>query len=284
MNATSAWLVAGALIACLGGCTGESMKGSTYVFVDATVWTGNPQQPFAEAVVVEGNRIDFVGTRGEALARAPGAEVVSMPGGLVVPGFIDTHVHLLAGGYRLSSVLLRDAATPEEFIGRIGAYARTIEPGEWIIGGDWDHEQWGGELPDRAWIDSVTADNPVWINRLDGHMALANSAALRLADAGNPPDVSGGTVVRDASGRVTGIFKDNAMSYIDRAVEPTTAAAKRRALLAATAYLAQQGVTSVHDMAGETGEHQALAALRREDSLRTRVYLAHPLPRPRRPG
>ena len=272
-------LLACAFILALGGCEQQPAVDTPtmHVFVDATVWTGNPQQPFAEAVVVEGNRIAFVGSRAEAVARAPRAEVISAPGGLVVPGFIDSHVHFLTGGYRLSSVQLRDASTPEEFIRRIGAFAITLDPGEWIVGGDWDHERWGGLLPDRSWIDSVSADNPVWINRLDGHMALANSEALRLADADDPGDVSGGTVVRDGTGRITGVFKDNAMSFVDRAIPATSPVARRRALLAATNYVARQGVTSVHDVGGADGEHEALAALRHEDSLLTRVYLAYPL-------
>src|SRR5690606_27516573 len=109
-------------------------------------------------------------------------------------------------------VQLRDAATPEDFVKRIGEFAAQLEPGEWIMNGNWDHENWGGELPRRDWIDAVTPDNPVWINRLDGHMALANSRALELAGVdADSPDVAGGEIVRDESGAPTGVLKDNAM-------------------------------------------------------------------------
>jgi len=254
------------------------MSESSYVFIDAVVWTGNPDQPFAESVAVRGSEIVLVGSREDARAAVPGAEEISTPGGLVVPGFIDSHVHFVTGGYRLASVQLRDADSPSEFIRRIADYAETVEPGEWITGGDWDHERWGGELPDRTWIDSVTARNPVWVNRLDGHMALANAEALRLAGVDDPADVSGGTIVR-AGGRLTGVLKDNAMDLVGHAVPEPSNVAKQRALIAATRYVASNGVTSVHDMGGAAGTFDALDALRQRDSLVTRVYLAYPIGR-----
>ena len=117
------------------------------------------------------------------------------------------------------------------------------------MGGEWDHTLWGGELPSRDWIDSVTPDNPVWINRLDGHMALANTAAMRAARvADDVADVAGGEIVRDAAGRPTGIFKDNAMALIDRAVPNVSLREQVDATVAAMDYLAQRGVTAVHHM------------------------------------
>src|SRR5512141_2094158 len=154
----------------------------TLAIIDAKVWTGNRAQPWASGVAISGERIIKVGSSAEIakmLQGAPRAKVVDAHGGFVTPGFIDSHVHFITGGFHLSSVQLRDARTPAEFIARIKAYAATMPPGAWITGGDWDHQNWGGELPRRDWIDSVTARNPVWIARLDGHMALANSAALK---------------------------------------------------------------------------------------------------------
>ncbi len=134
---------------------------------------------------------------------------------MLVPGFIDTHVHFTAGGVGLASVQLRDAANREEFVKRIADYAAGLESGEWIIEGIWDHQNWGGELPTREWIDAATPNNPVWISRLDGHMGLANSLAMRLAGVDrNVEEVEGGTVVRGDDGALTGVFKDNAMELI----------------------------------------------------------------------
>ena len=196
---------------------------------------------------------------------------------MVTPGFIDSHVHFDDGGFALASVQLRDAKTREEFVRRIGAFAKTQPKGTWIRNGDWDHTNWGTDLPTRAWIDSVTPGNPVWINRLDGHMNLANSAALAAAKLDrNTKDVAGGAIVRDARGELTGIFKDNAVSFVN-AVEPSRSEAEAdRALDAAMTYVAERGVTSVHHM----GDWDGLATVRRAHdahTLRTRIVAQVPL-------
>ncbi|GAC1693913.1 MAG: amidohydrolase [Gemmatimonadaceae bacterium] len=250
----------------------------TLAVVNARVWTGDPRRPWADAVAVRGNVIAAVGSSAAVRKIASaGTRVIDAQGGMLVPGFVDAHVHFVDGGFRLASVQLRDAATPAAFVERIRAYARTLPPGTWITGGDWDHESWGGELPRREWIDSVTRDHPVWVNRLDGHMSLANTAALAAARLGaGAADVVGGTIVRDASGTPTGIFKDNAMALIDGAVPAPAPALADRALDAAMAYVAARGVTSVHNM----GSWEDLAIFDRAHQgrrLRTRIYAAVPL-------
>jgi predicted amidohydrolase YtcJ len=202
---------------------------------------------------------------------------VDAKGAFVTPGFIDSHVHFIDGGYRLASVQLRDARTKEEFISRIKAYAATVFPGTWITGGDWDHQLWGGELPRRDWIDSVTPNNPVWVSRLDGHMALANSAAINAAKVTRvTADVEGGTIVRDQSGEPAGIFKDNAQSYIDRVQPPNPPEMDDRALSAAMNYVAARGVTSVHNMGG-FGDLAAFERAHAAKTLVTRIYAVTPI-------
>lgn len=209
--------------------------GAELLLKNAVIWTANPDQPIAEAIAICADTIMAVGTTVDVQAYAnDSTEVIDLEGGFVMPGFIDSHVHFITGGFRLSSVQLRDAATPEEFIQRIGDFAKTQEEGAWITGGDWDHENWGGELPHRDWIDSVTQHNPVWINRLDGHMALANTAALKAARiTENVKALAGGEVVRETGGRLTGIFKDNAMIWVNKAKPDPTDVQKDRALQAA---------------------------------------------------
>jgi predicted amidohydrolase YtcJ len=173
----------------------------TLAIVNARVWTGDSTRPWAEAIAVRGDRIASVGSSAAVRKMAGDARVIDAAGQMVVPGFIDSHVHFVDGGFRLSSVQLRDAKTPAEFIARIKTFAASAPAGAWITGGDWDHEHWGGELPRRDWIDSVTPNNPVWINRLDGHMALANSAALRAARiTSTSRAVAGGTKVTEPKG------------------------------------------------------------------------------------
>ncbi len=252
---------------------------ATLIVTDARVWTGNPEQPWAEAVASDGEHIVAVGSNADISALAGDTtEVISVDGSMLVPGFIDTHVHFITGGTGLASVQLRDAATPEEFTKRIGEFAAGLEAGEWMLVGTWDHENWGGELPRRDWIDAVTPKNPVWINRLDGHMGLANSIALELAGVdADTPDVAGGEIVRDPDGRPTGILKDNAMTLVEAAVpEPGEVQLDRQAA-AAMRYVAGNGVTTVHDMAG----WDSLATYRRaraNGSMITRVYSVVQLP------
>ncbi len=252
---------------------------ASLVVTGARIWTGNPELPWAEAIATDGERIVAVGGNDEiSTLVSDTTEVISVSGSMLVPGFIDTHVHFITGGTGLASVQLRDAATPEEFTKRIREFASGLEADEWILVGTWDHENWGGELPRRDWIDAVTPKNPVWINRLDGHMGLANSIALQLAgiDA-DTPDVAGGEIVRDPDGRPTGILKDNAMTLVEAAVpEPGEVQLDRQAA-AAMRYVAGNGVTTVHDMAGWS----SLATYRRaraNGSMITRVYSVVPLP------
>jgi predicted amidohydrolase YtcJ len=255
--------------------SGASM--TTLALVNGRVWTGNPSQPEAEAIAIAGDRIVLVGSTAQVRERAGGAEVVDLAGAFVTPGFIDTHVHFVDGGFRLASVQLRDAATREEFVARIKAFAATVPEGTWITGGDWDHTLWDGELPRKDWIDAVTPRHPVWINRLDGHMALANSAALDAAGVTRDVrDIAGGEIVRDAKGEPTGLLKDNAMGLVDAKVPNPSDAMKDRALDAAMKYVAEQGVTTVHNM-GSWDDLAVFDRARRGSRLATRVYAAVPL-------
>lgn len=270
------------IAAIVQGCasTMTHQSGVTLAIVNAKVWTANPRQPWASGVAVSGDRITLVGSSAEVakLASAnPSARVIDAGGALVTPGFIDSHVHFITGGFNLSSVQLRDAATPEEFTRRIKEYAATIPPGTWITGGDWDHTLWGGELPRHGWIDSVTPNNPVWISRLDGHMALANKLAMDAAKVtSSTVEIEGGTIVRDPSGQPTGIFKDNAQSYVNKAEPPHPDELNDRALDAAMHYVAERGVTSVVNM-GTFGDLAAMERAHVAGRLITRIYAVTPI-------
>jgi predicted amidohydrolase YtcJ len=249
--------------------------------VTGRIWTGTDAQPWVEAVAIDGDRIIDVGSRDEVVARlGEEAKVIDAGGGIVVPGMYDSHIHLIDGGARLASVQLRDAKTPEEFAKRIGDFAaeqRAKGHRGWITGGDWDHTHWGGELPDRKWIDAVTPDTPVFVSRLDGHMALANTAALKAAGVEEDvEDVDGGEIVRDAAGRVTGVLKDNAMDLVYGAIPPESVEQRLEAVRAAMAYMAQRGITSVHHM-GSWHDVAVFRAAKQRGLLTTRVYAFTPL-------
>ena len=250
----------------------------TVAIVNGIVWTAEPSHPWAEAVGIRGDRITVVGSNAEIRALASqSTRIIDARGGMVTPGFIDSHIHFLTGGMNLASVQLRDARPPAEFISRIKAFAATAQSGTWMPRGDWDHVNWGGELPQTSWIDSVTPINPVWVSRLDGHMALANGAAMRAATIlPTGGDVAGGTIVRDASGHPSGIFKDNAQNLIDAAMPDPSPAMLDRALDAAMTYVSERGVTSVDHM-GTWSDLAVFERAHQTGKLRTRIYAAVPL-------
>jgi predicted amidohydrolase YtcJ len=251
------------------------------IIVNALVHTMDPRQPFAQAVAIHGNRIVAVGSSKEIRKMAGSmTRVIDAQKRVVLPGFNDSHVHFLSGGFQLSSVDLRDASTPQEFAERIRRFAGSVPAGRWITGGDWDHERWAeAKLPTKDLIDSFTPQTPVFVNRLDGHMALANSLALRLAgvtrQAIDPP---GGIIVRDPkTGEPTGILKDAAQSFVWKVIPPSNFEEKLAAARAATDHASSLGVTSVQDMSAgsDVGVYQALLD---RGELKTRIYAVSPLP------
>lgn len=240
------------------------------------VWTGDSTHPLAQAVAARGDTIVAVGDSA-TVARlvGPATTVLADSGGLVTPGFMDAHVHFLDGGFQLASVDLRDATSPDEFIRRLGAFAAERQPGEWITGGDWDHERWpGAPLPTRAWIDSVTPRNPVFVSRLDGHMGLANSLALRAAGIGpGTKDIPGGTIVRDRNGVPTGVLKDEAMGPVYGSMPDPSDAQVDAALQRAMAHANANGVTAVASVSAGWAQVAGLRRARAKDALSVRVAL-----------
>ncbi|MBP7705968.1 MAG: amidohydrolase [Candidatus Aminicenantes bacterium] len=248
--------------------------------VNGKVWTGDAAKPWAEAVAARGDRIYAVGTTAEVGALAgPGTKFVDLGGAVVLPGFNDSHTHFLAGGFALKSIQLRDAKSRAEFTARVAAKARELGPDRWILTGDWDHQQFDPvELPRRDWIDAVTPDNPVCVNRFDGHMVVANTRALQLAgvtkDTPAPP---GGEIGKDpVTGEPTGILKDTAIDLVLAKVPEPSFAEKLEAAEASVRHAAANGVTSVSEMA-DAASFEVFQELLRRGRLTTRVNLYIPI-------
>ncbi|MCL7974583.1 MAG: amidohydrolase [marine benthic group bacterium] len=264
------------LVVLFGACDVSRPVEPDRIFVGGTIWTADDPLPIEAAVAVHGDTILAVGSESEIRGLAgTSTEVVELEGRFLMPGFIDTHTHFLEGGFRLASVNLREAGTPEEFARILAEFARTVPAGTWILGGDWDHELWGGSLPDRRWIDEATPEHPVFVTRLDWHMALANSLALDLAGIGPAtPDPAGGEIVRDDDGRLTGVLKDEAMPLVYAVVPEPSDVRRDSALAAALRHAAALGVTGVHDMGGWKGLETYRRARQREDlTLRVRAFV-----------
>ena len=253
------------------------------VLLNGKIWTVNDRQPRAEAVACLGSRIVAVGSNGEIRKWiGAGTEAIDLGGKLVLPGFNDAHVHFFSGGENLASVQLRDAKSEDEFRKRIAEFAAKQPAGRWITGGDWDHENWTpARLPTRQLIDAVTAGHPVFVNRLDGHMALANSQALQLAGiTRDTPDPPGGTIVRDAAGEPTGVLKDAAMERMDGVDGVIPAPSEDQiadAVRAAMRYAAENGVTSVQDMSAAPEILRVYQTLLARGELTVRISGHQPL-------
>jgi hypothetical protein len=248
------------------------------VLLNGLLWTADPEQPWAEAAAVKGEKILRVGSTGE-IRKMIGkkTQVIDLKGNFVLPGFIDSHVHFLEGGFSLLSLQLRDVKSREELAARIRDKAEEIGKGSWILNGNWDHQQFDPpQLPRREWIDGVSPHNPVCVNRYDGHMVLVNSLALKLAGISkDTPSPEGGEIVRDPkTGEPTGILKDGAMSLVTRHIPEPSFRERLKAAEFALRHAAEMGVTSVNDMASASD----LEVYRRilEDgklTARLRVYI-----------
>jgi predicted amidohydrolase YtcJ len=246
------------------------------ILTNAKVWTVDPERPTAEAVAIIGDRIVAVGPAAEIDQwRGSATRIIDGGGRLLLPGFNDSHVHFASGGQQLDSVDLRDSASQKEFRDRISARASKF-PNEWMTGGDWDDQRWTpAKLPSKELIDSVTLKTPVFVNRYDGHMALANSVALKLAGVTKatkaPP---GGEIVRDANGEPTGILKDAAMDLVYSKIPALSRERLTRAIRRAMAHAARLGVTSVQDMAPAYADVSVYSELGEKGELTTRIYVA----------
>jgi predicted amidohydrolase YtcJ len=251
------------------------------IITNAKVWTVDRNRPRAEAVAIIGNRIVAVGAATEIDAwRGPQTRVIDAAGKLLLPGFNDAHVHFISGGMQLDQVQLNDARSKDEFIRRIAEQAKKTPKGEWILGGNWDEQNWAESepaagLPTKEWIDAVTPDNPVFVNRHDGHESLANSLALKLAGVTAttkaPP---GGEVVRDSQGNPTGVLKDAAQSPVGKAIPDATPERRMRAARRALEHAASFGVTSIQDMNPEYADVAVYATLAERGELTSRIYAA----------
>ncbi len=246
--------------------------------VNGRVWTGVPGAPEAQALAVAGDRLVAVGTDAEVRRLAgPCTRLLDAGGRRVVPGFHDAHTHFVSGGFALSGSELRQARSEAEFAAAVARAAARLEPGAWLCRGQWDHEGWPeGRRPSRWTLDPVTPRNPVFLRRIDGHIAVANSLALRQAGVSrDTPDPPGGTVERDERGEPTGILVDEAMDLIASRVPEPSPAERTEAARQASRHAASLGVTSVLSL-GDIESLDALRDLDRRGELLTRVAVGLP--------
>jgi len=269
------WAACVVLVA--GSGAAQTKPAADLMITNGKVWTVDKSLPRAQAIAVFGDRIVAVGSTTEIDSwRGPRTQVIDAGGKLVLPGFNDAHVHFVSGGMQLDNVQLKDASSAPEFARLIGERAKITPPGEWILGGNWDETRWTPtSIPTKQLFDELTADNPVFVTRYDGHMGVANSVALRLAGiTAQTQDPSGGVIVRDAQGNPTGALKDAAADLVYKVIPPLTHDQRVRIVKRAMAHAASLGVTSVQQMSADYEDIAVYDELLQRCELITRIYAA----------
>lgn len=226
------------------------------VLTNGRIYTVDNARPIVTAMAVRNGRVMFIGSDAEARALVrPSTRVVDLHGAPVYPGFTDAHAHLLGLGTMLQRVNLAGSTSYDEVIARTKAFVKDVKPGQWIQGRGWDQNRWAvKEFPTHEALDRAFPNNPVVLERIDGHALLANARAMELAGVtAATRDPSGGRIIRDASGAPAGVFVDNAQELIERAIPGPTRAQTRAAILAAIAEANRWGLTGIHDP-GENAE------------------------------
>jgi hypothetical protein len=214
------------------------------------IYTVDPVRPAVRAFAVKDERIVFAGSAREAMAlRGPATRVLDLRNRTVIPGIVDAHLHLLGLGTSLRIVDLTGTRSYDEVVERVAARARTARPGEWVRGRGWNQNDWPvTRFPTHDVLSRAVPDNPVVLERVDGHALLANARALQLAGiTASTPDPAGGRIVRNSDGSPTGVFVDNAQGLVERVVPASSRDETRAAILAAITELNRWGVVGVHD-------------------------------------
>ncbi len=275
------------LAACISGR--PPWLGEDYALVSGgAIYPAADAEP-VEALLIEDGRVRALGTRAEVEAEA--AELVEradgfrfdvvirridLAGGTAVPGLVDAHGHLEGLGEALENVDLVGCASFGELIERVAARAAAQPAGSWVLGRGWDQTLWPGqEFPAHAALSARVPDHPVFLERVDGHAALANARALELAGllapSGARQEIEGGRIVLDAAGQPTGVLVDAATALVTRRIPPADHGARVRRVLAAQAALLAVGLVGMHDMGTSPETLAVLRELERDGRLRLRV-------------
>jgi len=251
-------------------------KPADFVLSGGVVVTLDAAHPRATALAARDGRIVAVGDDGSVKPFVgPATRRIDLAGRMVVPGLTDAHVHVESIGTALESLDLVGASSLDEAVGRVAERAKSLPPGEWLIGRGWDQNDWPGQaFPTAADLDRVAGDHPVYLTRVDGHAGWASSKALALAGiTASTPDPSGGRLLRDASGAPTGVLIDHAQALVTGKMPEPARAVRKRRLAAGLQACARAGLTEVHDAGVSLDTVGLYKELLREKALPVRVYV-----------
>ena len=245
------------------------------VVTNGRIYTVDAARPVVDAMAIRGGRVVFVGDRAGAKALTGAqTEVLDLDGQTVIPGMTDAHAHVLGLGQALRNVDLVGTASYEAVIARVAARAKETPKGEWIIGRGWDQNDWGDtRWPSHEALSRAVPDHPVYLERVDGHAALANAMAMQRAGLTRASkDPSGGQIVRDARGEPMGVLVDNAQGLVERSIPAATRAQTKAMIAAAITEMHRWGLTGVHDAGASAQTLELYEELGREGALDLRLY------------
>lgn len=266
-------------IAGYAGGQGLVVEPADIIVLHGRVYTENPKQPWAQAVAIRGSKIVAVGEDATIeKRRGMGTKVINAGGKLVLPGFVDCHVHFLSGSLGLSQVNLEGAKDLAEIQKRLREYAAEHPGDDWIRGRGWNYAMFGSEtLPNKKFLDELFPNRPVFLKGFDGHTAWVNSKALALAGiTRDTPDPANGGIVRDAqTGEATGALKESAQRLVSKVVPEPTRADKLLALRAGMKWANEHGITRVHSAGGDFESLDLYEEMRRRGDLYLRMYVAY---------
>ncbi|HKE59812.1 MAG TPA: amidohydrolase, partial [Pyrinomonadaceae bacterium] len=247
------------------------------VFKNGNVYTAADQMAHAQAVAIKGDRVVFVGTDSEAQKFVgQNTRVVDLHGKTVFPGFVDAHQHLSGVGFREMTLNLEGTTSLEDFLAKVKSRVDQAKPGEWVTGRGWIETHWQPPVfPTRLDLDLVAPNNPVILGRADGHGAVANSAAFKLAGIDkNTPNPFGGEISKDKQGEPNGMLLDAAQGLVRRKVPPTSAADSERAVAAGAKRDVELGWTQIQDAGGSYEDIAIFKKLYGTGELKLRIYKA----------
>lgn len=260
----------------------SSKEWKDLLIVNAKIWTGRGRFSGSTAtgsqpsgMLVRNGRIAAIGSDLHVYSYANDeTHIIDAQGQRIIPGITDSHAHIVSGGFQLDRLNLREVKDKGEFVAAVKKEATRLQRGEWVRGGRWSVDSWASQnAPNKDWIDSVTSDNPVFLSRMDGHQALVNSAALKLAGITNtgPEDPEGGEIQRNpTTGEPTGILNESAMGLVGRHIPAPSAEQRYTALLRAMKYANSLGITSIHDLSSPA-DLEAYRKAKEEGTLTVRI-------------
>ena len=248
------------------------------IFLNGNIYTVNERQPKVEALAAKGDRIIFVGSNSDAQKqKGEATRVVDLHGLTVVPGLTDSHCHIFGIGERELRLTLEGSASLEDLLARVKGHVTKTAPGKWVTGRGWIETFWKPPVfPTRADLDKVAPENPVFLRRADGHGAVVNSAAIKIAgidkETANP---FGGEILRDKkTGEPVGMLLDNAMELVAKNIPPSTPADKEQAFLLGVKRSLELGWCEIQNAGSVDDEVEMMRRLYREGKVKLRIYNA----------